>query len=464
MRSLTLKLILAFLIVALTGVALVAFLAARTTAAQFDRFVIEQSSENLAEQFENYYLANESWGELSETLLSFNPEGFSRPFRDLVPEEERAGQRGGSPFAVVDTEGIVVFPGMGYQVGEVASPNDSADGTPIVVEGNQVGLLLRASSPLGRTLEGAEALFLTRVNRLLLLGALGAAVVALFLGILLARTLSRPIRELTLATRSVAQGELGLEVPIRSKDELGELAASFNQMSADLLQARDLRRQMTADIAHELRTPLSIILGHSEALSEGVLPPSAETYQVMYEEAKRLSRMVEELRTLSLAEAGELELTLRLVSPGDLMTRAAAAHTPQAEKKGVELALDIGSDLAEVEVDPDRIAQVLDNLISNALRYSPEGGCVKLSAQGDRIQVKLIVEDSGPGVSAEEAPYIFDRFYRGDKARPRQEGSSGLGLAIAQSIVEAHDGQISAESEMGVGMRFIVTLPVSGRG
>ncbi|MGB3717380.1 MAG: ATP-binding protein [Candidatus Promineifilaceae bacterium] len=462
MRSLTFKLILAFLVVALTGVALVAILAVRTTAAQFDKFVVERNREDLVEQFGNFFLAYGSWEGVTEALPFFGTGGSPAPFRDLIQGEERAGLRGGSPIAVVDSEGTVVIPGMGYQVGVVASESNRDDGTPILVNGEQVGLLLQGSNPIGRTLAGAEALFLSRVNRVLFIGAIGAAVVALLLGILLARTLSRPIRELTAATRAVALGDLEQKVPVRSQDELGELATSFNQMSADLTKARELRRQMTADIAHDLRTPLSIILGHSEALSEGVLPPSSETYHVLHEEAKRLSRMVDELRTLSLAEAGELDLVLRPISPEDLLARTVAAFLPQAEKKGVELVLDAGHDLPDVDVDPDRIAQVLDNLMSNALRFTPEGGRVQLSAKGDRGQVQLIVEDDGPGVPAEEVSYIFSRFYRGDKARSGQEGSSGLGLAIARSIVEAHGGRISAASEQGQGVRFIVELPAAG--
>jgi hypothetical protein len=183
MRSLTFKLILAFLVVALTGVALVAILAARTTAAQFDKFVVERNREDLVEQFGNYYLAYGSWEGMIDALPFFGTGGSPGPFRDLIPEEERAGLRGGNPIAVVDTGGTVVLPGLGYQAGEVASESDRDDGTPIVVDGEQVGLLLQGSRPIGRTLAGAEALFLSRVNRVLLIGAIGAVVVELLLGI-----------------------------------------------------------------------------------------------------------------------------------------------------------------------------------------------------------------------------------------------------------------------------------------
>jgi signal transduction histidine kinase len=245
-------------------------------------------------------------------------------------------------------------------------------------------------------------------------------------------------------------------------------------MNADLTRSRDLRRQMTADIAHDLRTPLSVILGHSEALKEGILPPSSETFYIIHDEAQRLSRLVDDLRTLSLAEAGELQLTRRPVSPRRMLSRAVTAHAPEAERKNITLALEVDPDVPEVYADPDRMAQVMDNLLSNALRHTPEGGRIELSArsspptEGSGGGLRIIIQDSGPGIPADEIPYIFERFYRGDKARQRQEDSetmngsgSGLGLAIARSVVEAHDGRIWAESQTGGGVTFIIELPLA---
>jgi signal transduction histidine kinase len=270
------------------------------------------------------------------------------------------------------------------------------------------------------------------------------------------------VRELTAATQVVAQGELGHQVPVRGQDELGELAASFNRMSADLAHSAELRRQMTADVAHELRTPLSLIMGYTEALSDGKLQGSPETFDILHEEAQRLSRLVDDLRTLSLADAGELSLTRRLAAPQALLERAAAAHAAQAQQQSVSLQVEVEQDLPEVEVDPDRIAQVLDNLVSNALRYTPAGGGIVLSAVQQPGSLYIHVRDNGDGIDPEELPHIFERFYRGDKARQKREGESGLGLAIARSLVQAHGGSISATSEPGAGATFTVQLPAPG--
>jgi signal transduction histidine kinase len=303
--------------------------------------------------------------------------------------------------------------------------------------------------------------FTGRVNRAIFLAALGAAAVSLVIGVVLARSLTRPLQEITRATQAVAQGDLTQQVPVRTDDELGRLATSFNQMSTDLAHSRDLRRQMTADIAHDLRTPLSLILGHAEALSEGVLPPTAETFDVIHDEARRLNRLVEDLRLLSLAEAGELPLATRPVQPQSLLERAVAAYSPAAQQKQVELALDAPANLPDVLADPDRMAQVLDNLVANALRYTPENGRIQLSARQKNHAIQLKVQDSGPGMDATELVHVFDRFYRGDKARQRHEGGSGLGLAIAKSIVVTHNGRIWAESAPEQGAAFIIELPLA---
>ncbi len=466
MRSLTLKLSLTFLIVSLTATLLVAGFAVWMTARQFNRFVDDQSREALVSQLSEYYQANGNWVGIAEAFpkLAQDAPYFDRgdiPPGEPPPVEPPPGGLEARPVALVDDQGNVLIGGLGFQENQQIPEDRYQKGEPIKVDGQEVGRLF-LSRDFARP-GGPATLFLSRVNRAFIYGALGAAVVAVLLGILLARSMTRPLKELTEATRAVAHGDLARQVPVRSRDELGELAASFNQMNAELARSRDLRRQMTADIAHDLRTPLSVILGHSEALSEGVLPPKTETFNVIHDEAQRLNRLVDDLRILSLAEAGELPLTKRPVLPKTLLERAANAHAPWAERQDISLELEVEETLPAVVADPDRMAQVLDNLLNNAIRYTPAGGRVILAAKSSQDCVRLVVQDSGPGIPEEELPNIFERFYKGDKSRQRlDEGGTGLGLAIAKSIVEAHGGQISAESQPGQGVTFNIDLPTSG--
>jgi two-component system sensor histidine kinase BaeS len=444
-----LKLTLAFLIIGLIGVAFVALFASRATESVFGSFIFDQYRETLIDQLEDYYLTHGGWEGVSETFPFPGGNSFARM---------RPFDRPGGGIAMMNDLGVVIIPGHGYKHGEHIPQKALDNAMPVQVDGEVVGFLIATPEGFGRN--PAEALFLNNINRMLVFGAIGALVVSLLLGIFLARTLTRPIREITTATRAVADGDLEQEVPVRSHDELGELATSFNLMSTKLAHSVNLRRQMTADIAHELRTPISVILGHTEAMHDGVLPPSEETFDIIRDEALRLERMVEDLRTLSRADSGELTLTYRLVAAQDLVDQAIKAYRPHARKKDISLHMQTSPDLPEVNIDPDRMAQVLSNLLSNALRYTPEGGDITISTKQTAGEVEIRVHDSGPGIEPEELPNIFDRFYRADKSRQRESGGSGLGLAIAKSIVEGHGGRIWAESEPDEGTTIVIALPI----
>jgi signal transduction histidine kinase len=215
---------------------------------------------------------------------------------------------------------------------------------------------------------------------------------------------------------------------------------------------------MTADIAHDLRSPLSVIAGYAEALNDGKLPGTPETYTILHRETRHLSRLVEDLRTLSLADAGELTLNRMPTQAAWLLEQAAVRHAVGAEQRGISLRVEASAQAGSVTVDPERMAQVFDNLILNAFRYTPEGGEVILEAGPAQENVVFRVRDNGSGIAAEDLPHIFNRFYRADKSR-QQNGESGLGLAIARSIVEAHGGSIAVESQLGQGSTFTLTLP-----
>jgi signal transduction histidine kinase len=300
--------------------------------------------------------------------------------------------------------------------------------------------------------------YLNRTNQALLYAALGAALVALGLGTILARTLTHPLRDLTAAIRAMAKGDLKQHVQVTSRDELGELATAFNQMSADLDRLNLARRQMTANIAHDLRSPLTVIGGYVESMRDGVLKPTPERLDTIHAEVMHLQRLVEDLRTLSQADAGELRLNREPLAPLTLLERMAKSYTQLAAQKKVALEVQAQPNLPEIRLDPDRMAQVFGNLISNSLRYTPEGGQILLTAGQEKEALAFCVQDNGQGISAEALPYIFDRFYRADPARS-QSSESGLGLAIARSIVEAHGGSISAESEEGKGTKIRMVFP-----
>jgi signal transduction histidine kinase len=443
------KLVIAFLSVALVAVLLVAVFAAVSARSEFGRFIFDQYQTAFIEQLEAYYDQNGTFA------------GFQLPMGPMMRGMMGPGggpERRGNPITVADVRGVVFIPGELFMVGDRLPPNVIKDAFPMQVDGETVGYVLASREAFRQS--QAEQLLLERVNRTVLFASLGAAGLALALGLLLARTLTQPIRELTAATEAVAQGELKQQVPIRSTDELGELAQSFNQMSSDLVKAQALRQQMTADIAHELRTPLSVILSHVDAIEEGVLPADIETLRVIRDETTQLSRLVEDLRVLSRADAGELSLSMLPTSPGELLSRAAASHRPLAAERGIQLEIEAEPDLPEIEVDPDRVGQVLDNLMRNALRHTPEGGSIRVFAREALDGVELGVVDTGPGIPSEAIPHVFDRFYRADSARGRDAGGSGLGLAIARSIVESHAGTLRAESKPGEGATFIACFPV----
>ena len=283
--------------------------------------------------------------------------------------------------------------------------------------------------------------------------------VASLLGGLAFRRLGTPFADIMSATDAVARGDLSVRLRENDRGPLGNLAHRFNNMVIELERAEQQRRNMTADIAHELRTPLHIIQGNLEGMLDGVYEPTPENITDILDETRLLARLVDDLQTLSLAEAGQLPLHPTRFLLADLLTDAATGFEARAAAQSVELRVDVPAPSPELTADYDRLIQVLANLLTNALRHTPEKGSITLRGETTDDGVRITVSDTGAGISPEDLPYIFDRFWRGDKSRTRTEGSSGLGLAITKQLVLAHGGTITAESELGVGTRFIIELP-----
>jgi len=310
----------------------------------------------------------------------------------------------------------------------------------------------------------AERAYLTAVNNALWLAGGLAALVAIGLGLLLARQISSPVRALTSAARGVASGDLDQRVVVHSRDELGELAEAFNAMAEAVGRQETLRRRMAADIAHELRTPLAVIQANLEAILDGIRPLSTDVVADVHQETKLLARLVADLSDLSLAEAGQLPLQKRQTDLAALARSTGARFASRAGERGVQLAVEATKGLPNVDVDPDRIAQVLGNLLENALRHTPRGGAVELRlGPGERTDtLQVVVRDTGSGILAEHLPNVFEHFYRADRARSRATGGSGIGLAVVKQLVEAHGGQVWVESPPGQGAVFGLVLPTGG--
>jgi two-component system, OmpR family, sensor histidine kinase BaeS len=429
LRSLAGKLTLAFLLVGLLGALLVAVLLGVGTRSAFDRFLSERDQALLVETLADYYAARGSWQGVELTLRENTQ--LDGVLRQIV---------------LTDASGVVVLGDLDDPVGQAKVERGDETRTTVTVAGEVVGVVY-FDAPRRRPLPDSAYLgppppprgdFLDRVTEAALLSAPCA---------------------LTVATEALARGQVPPRVEVEGHDELGVLARAFNQMSADLLRARELRQQMTADLAHDLRTPLSILRGYTEGLQDGRLQGTPAVFAVMHDEVEQLARLIEDLRVLSLADAGELSLHKRRVAPRALLERTALAYMVEAEQHGIVLPVEADTTLPSVLLDTDRFSQVLNNLVSNALRYT-EHGAITLGAHQVGTNVQFSVRDTGSGIAPGELPLLFDRFYRGDKARQRTDGgSSGLGLAITKALVETHGGTISVQSQLGEGTTFTITIP-----
>ena len=334
---------------------------------------------------------------------------------------------------------------------------------PILSRGVTVGSVLVASREAPEeTPEPSVSLLTTAVNRSLLWTGLAAGIAGILLISLMSSRMLAPVRDISSAARLLGQGETSQRVSPKGRDEVAELGRAFNSMASDLERADQQRKSLMADIAHELRTPLSNVQGYLEAIKDGLLQPDGRTIDTVHEQVMQLSRLVEDLRLLALAEAGDLPLHRQPGSLVDVLQGSLDGVKPRADAKGVELSLEAPGVLPPVEMDSMRIAQVVGNLLENAISYTPQGGRVTVTASLSGVNLaRVAVSDTGIGIPEDDLPNIFERFYRVDPSRNRATGAAGLGLSIAKGLVEAHGGTMYAESFPGQGSRFTFELPLT---
>ncbi|KTB48201.1 sensor histidine kinase [Dehalogenimonas alkenigignens] len=456
MRSLAWKLGAALVMVAVIAIGIMAVITNLNTSRQFQSYIetspafIETVSRTLAV----FYAQNRSWAGV-ENLL---PQLVANTSDRLV---------------VADSSGQIVGDTAGELSGVNLSQTDLTGGYTIrTMMGFQGGMggggqIVGQAFYVGQTGVAAEQAFLNQTNRWLWLSGGIAVILAVVLAVILARNFIRPLRALDTGAREIASGNLGYRVKIDSGDEAGRLAESFNAMAGSLQQSEEARKRLLADVAHELRTPLTIISGTVDAISDGVLPADEKQLKIIKSESQVLTRLIADLRDLSLAEAGELKLELSSVDLADLVRRKAEQFKPLAEAKGISLISEAAEALPSVPGDWVRLEQVFANLFSNAIRHTPAGGRITVSFNPDTLEgtpaVTAAVTDTGEGMTIEQLEHIFDRFYRVEDSRARAEGNgAGLGLAIVKQMVAAHHGRVRVESRPGRGSTFHITLPAAG--
>ncbi len=417
-------------------------------------------SERIAVEIEEYKIISQQYrlNQIRFSLYAFYVDNGGWEGVQSVVED--TAHFSGAHIILVSTNGTVIGDSEGDLVGR--NYTNSQDGSLNLTWADE--LVGRAYVTADPTAEEYVAPFLrlsASMNRSLLLGGSVAIGIALLLTLALSRRMTSPIGVLARAARRLGHGDLSQRVRLQGEGEVTALAQAFNSMAADLEYAEQLRRNMVADVAHELRTPLSNIQGYLEAIRDGMIEPDAAAIRSLNEETALLSRLVNELQELSLAEAGELKLVYQAEDITDLVRQAVAPWRPQLTAREISLSLELAEDLPLVNFDWQRINQVLHNILENAVAHTRKGGSINVATGQKGKWVEVSVSDTGEGIPAEDLPHIFDRFYRVDKSRARATGGSGLGLTIARRLIEAHGGTIGVQSKLGEGSRFSFTLPIT---
>ena len=444
--SIRVKFIFAFMAAVLVAIGLVGVFTSISSKQQFQSFIeeslIDKYSEIVISYYENY-----------QTLAGIN--SILRPGTGSIPPEFRELNRTG--IVLVLPNGQILVGDETHQIGSFVSVNTLQKAESIEVEDTVIGYLVIYSPQFQHNPQEEE--FIERTNTALVYASLIAIILAIILGLIFTRTLLRPLSNLNTAIGKMEKGELLQEVPKTSNDELGDVIEGFNQMSNALAKANAQREQMTADIAHELRSPLTVINGYLEALEDGVLEFTPERLGIIQQEVSQLNRLVSDLRTLALADAGQLSIIKDRVNLQTLFNHLQKAYDLIVTEKKIELTFKKDEELEYIYADEGRILQVLSNLITNSVRHTDQGGDIFIDAYQLEENTVIEVRDTGEGIPEEELDLVFERFYRSDPSRQTTSSQSGLGLSIVRAIVETHGGKVTVDSKVNEGSIFSIILP-----
>jgi signal transduction histidine kinase len=463
-HKLQFRLFIAFLIIIIVAIgttSIFAYITLRNEVRQYEddvRLIQILRTEHILEQ---YYRENLSWD-------------------GIQPLVEQISSLHGQRIIITDNSNIVISDSEKKLVGEKYNlewhgkqimlpapdffpglmPPDIGSGAPISPPGGRIIIGTLYIIPNGSD-PFAVTNLIKAINFFLIIGGLLAVIVATVITFVLSRRMSRPIQILSLAVSRLGKGDFSQRVKIDDKSEVGELANTFNNMADSLEQSEKLKRQIVTDVAHELRTPVSNIRGQLEAIQDNLLTPDSNSINSLHEETMLLSRLIDDLQELTLAEAGKLNMVKQPEEIGAIILQAVDVMKFKAESADITIETNIADKLPLCLIDQHRISQVLKNLITNAIVHTPRGGSITVSAKKLDNRIEVSVTDTGEGIAKEDLANIFERFYRADKSRTRETGGTGLGLTITKSLVEALGGVIKVESEQGKGSKFYFTIPIA---
>jgi signal transduction histidine kinase len=453
MNRLWVRLTLAFGLVALVGTGVIALLTNWQAGEQVRQYLVRQDTvaqSGLLDELSNYYRTNGGWQGVDEVMA-----GFSSG-RGLG-----AGSGRGRPsMMLADVNGLIQYDERNARVGDTLAAQEKGSALPIIVNGKMVGYLSIGSAG-ANGIDTSASQLLDQLRQTLLLATLLAVLLSVVLGALLGRWLAAPLARMTDGARHYSRHQWSARIPETGSTEIAEVARALNEMANSLEQAEKSRRSLTADIAHELRTPLTVLQGNLRAILDGVYPMESAEIASLYDQTRLLSRLVDDLRQLALADSGKPAVRLERVNLAQIVREVADEFMAAADAKYVTIERNVPDEEIWVLADPDRLRQVLFNLTINAIQHTPENGHLVLDlACANKLAIVSVV-DSGKGISEKELTRVFDRFYRVDPSDSAQSSGTGLGLAVAKAWMEAMNGQIGAESRLGEGSRFWFHLPLA---